>query len=613
MDTMLGNGAPQPPQPQHMRNGSSSNTQYPRHMSTGSLNIPNGQSGPINGGSARADGVARSPPTRQNTGHVPCKFFRQGTCQAGQACPFSHDLASTTDNVCKYFSKGNCKFGPKCANIHVLPDGRRINYNKNMPPMAPGLNIGGRINPDPYHGQGSALTTSFARAQGVPPSPYGQTYSPFAIQEDGFVPMIGRQQGIDIGIPTIEASYASHPGSNYGSPRDDIMDRFGGGLSPVAAKGLSVLDAPLPASFDSNGVSWIARHGKIASSVPTTFGIDSPPASSVGGGKPSDALRNLHSSAFGDDTRDRFHGIASSPPSEEYFGKRTMHSQRSTKPKMISASLPKGREEQDWGEAFNFEEDLLPESLNDLMTPAEKARRNSRAAYDESKPSRGFYDEIRSTSYTPSNDTPTKFGSPSNGSPSRWNAYFQSKPKEEEISRASVFGHVGSPLRNSLLHEGASPGSRTIARPNTSGDASSFIASPPRHTPLSMISQQLQRTRLSGTEPIGSGSSLLSSSSARTTTTPTSSSRSPFAADRQTSSSSIGGSGRFTTPIDEEQGDFVFNMEGMDDDERSQKKSSPWNIAGSDKNPSLAAIGGGRSIPTNKTNGSGIDGMFGGQ
>lgn len=482
-----------------------------------------------------------------------------------------------------------------------------------MPPMAPGLNIGGRINPDSYHGQGSALTTSFARAQGVPPSPYGQPYSPFAIQEDGFVPMIGRQQGIDIGIPTIEASYASHPGSNYGSPRDDIMDRFGGGLSPVAAKGLSVLDAPLPASFDSNGVSWIARHGKIASSVPTTFGIDSPPASSVGGGKPSDALRNLHSSAFGDDTRDRFHGIASSPPSEEYFGKRTMHSQRSTKPKMISASLPKGREEQDWGEAFNFEEDLLPESLNDLMTPAEKARRNSRAAYDESKPSRGFYDEIRSTSYTPSNDTPTKFGSPSNGSPSRWNAYFQSKPKEEEISRASVFGHVGSPLRNSLLHEGASPGSRAIARPNTSGDASSFIASPPRHTPLSMISQQLQRTRLSGTEPIGSGSSLLSSSSARTATTPTSSSRSPFAADRQTSSSSIGGSGRFTTPIDEEQGDFVFNMEGMDDDERSQKKSSPWNIGGSDKSPSLAAIGGGRTIPTNKTNGSGIDGMFGGQ
>jgi hypothetical protein len=40
-----------------------------------------------------------------DTSHVPCKFFRQGQCQAGKACPFSHDLSSTTDNVCKYFAK----------------------------------------------------------------------------------------------------------------------------------------------------------------------------------------------------------------------------------------------------------------------------------------------------------------------------------------------------------------------------------------------------------------------------------------------------------------------------------------------------------------------------
>jgi hypothetical protein len=47
-----------------------------------------------------------------DTSHVPCKFFRQGTCQAGKACPFSHDLASTTDNICKYFSK-------VCSNLHL--------------------------------------------------------------------------------------------------------------------------------------------------------------------------------------------------------------------------------------------------------------------------------------------------------------------------------------------------------------------------------------------------------------------------------------------------------------------------------------------------------------
>lgn len=42
---------------------------------------------------------------QEDTSHVPCKFFRQGACQAGKACPFSHDLASVTDNVCKYFAK----------------------------------------------------------------------------------------------------------------------------------------------------------------------------------------------------------------------------------------------------------------------------------------------------------------------------------------------------------------------------------------------------------------------------------------------------------------------------------------------------------------------------
>jgi hypothetical protein len=66
MDTMLSNGAQQPPQPPHMRNGSSSNNQFPRHMSTGSLSIGNGQSGPMVGGAARIDGLARSPPNRQS-------------------------------------------------------------------------------------------------------------------------------------------------------------------------------------------------------------------------------------------------------------------------------------------------------------------------------------------------------------------------------------------------------------------------------------------------------------------------------------------------------------------------------------------------------------------
>ena len=43
---------------------------------------------------------------KADTSHVPCKFFRQGACQAGKACPFSHDLdATTVTTPCKYFAK----------------------------------------------------------------------------------------------------------------------------------------------------------------------------------------------------------------------------------------------------------------------------------------------------------------------------------------------------------------------------------------------------------------------------------------------------------------------------------------------------------------------------
>lgn len=66
----------------------------------------------------------------KNLSHVPCKFFKQGICQAGKSCPFSHNLDGSlaADKLpCKYFQKGNCKFGLKCALAHFLPDGTRVN------------------------------------------------------------------------------------------------------------------------------------------------------------------------------------------------------------------------------------------------------------------------------------------------------------------------------------------------------------------------------------------------------------------------------------------------------------------------------------------------------
>jgi hypothetical protein len=57
--------------------------------------------------------------------HVPCKFYKVGSCTAGSSCPFSHTGVTgpgAQKDVCAWFVKGNnCKFGHKCALAHVLP------------------------------------------------------------------------------------------------------------------------------------------------------------------------------------------------------------------------------------------------------------------------------------------------------------------------------------------------------------------------------------------------------------------------------------------------------------------------------------------------------------
>ncbi|KAI0083402.1 hypothetical protein BDY19DRAFT_1097653 [Irpex rosettiformis] len=61
--------------------------------------------------------------TAKDLSHVPCKFFKVGSCTAGSSCPFSHTILEPGQQkeVCAWFVKGNCKFGHKCALAHILP------------------------------------------------------------------------------------------------------------------------------------------------------------------------------------------------------------------------------------------------------------------------------------------------------------------------------------------------------------------------------------------------------------------------------------------------------------------------------------------------------------
>jgi len=336
--------------------------------------------------------------------------------------------------------------------------------------------------------------------------------------------------------------------SQYGSPRDEDASRFGFGLLPMAAKGLSVLDAPLPASFDSNGVSHAARHpaGPFPSSVPSQFGIESPSPSLTPqrDGRTSEALKLLHHSAFGGNDRLSATVTPSSPPShtpDEYFGRRPMHSSRFAKPKMLSSSAPRSNIDRDWEPDFSFlEEDYVPDNLRDLLTPAEKARRGSRAAEDAAA-------SPALTSLNPGGDVSgLKFGSPLASSPGRWGPSSFHRPIEDAEARrhaaaasAGAFGHVGSPLRNSSL---SSSMSQLHAARSTGTETGSMGA----------LSQHLQRTRIDGTggesPRLHPHSHLARPSNGR-------------ANERNVSSSSITSSARYTTPIGEEDGEFVFAMD----------------------------------------------------
>ncbi|KAL2351345.1 hypothetical protein BJ546DRAFT_853964 [Cryomyces antarcticus] len=547
----------------------------------------------------------RSPPGGKNTSHVPCKFFRHGACQAGKACPFSHSTEPVTEIApCKYFTRGNCKFGAKCALVHILPDGRRMN----RPAMSMGgghLNLGGRVHP---HQLDQPPTSSLLTMQANMAPPQLTPAYAYSVQEEYLAgppppkPIPPPNPQYDT-IPTIDTNFSSYHNYSYGSPPNDSRQP----TSPIQ-NGLSVLDAPLPASFDSQGISHIARYGAIAASVPSRFGVESPPSSLPNKSTlNSNTFRNLQDSAFDDENRANkaLSGLRSSPPvaSEESFARHTMHSERFARPKIVSASLgaqpPLGVAD-DWDDGygeFGFEEDLVPTALHDLLTPQEKMRRFSRSAGDD-EAGHGGTNGINARASLSGLSTPqdSKVGSPHSSSPSRFGALFARTHARTDEHSASPFGHVGSPLRNSSFHLSASPSQRPISRPS-SVDASPFVASPPRQSSMSMISQQLQRTRLG--ERVASSEASSSSSNLRPGAARNASNGSVSSAPgsgingrmenvpRVISSSSVG-----RDKIDEEQG--LFSME-----EEEEEKTTRLNKADPAVNGAAGAAAGPRRFSGN--------------
>lgn len=403
------------------------------------------------------------------------------------------------------------------------------------------LNLGGRVNPQAYVNQDSALTNSVLSQQRM--NGHDPRYVSQLPSQEEFAALHPQKQPPYDTIPSIDTGMASDAGSKYGSPVDEL--RYP--MSPNHNQYLSALDAQLPASFDSQGISHAARYGPVAASMPSRFGVElSPPA------QRANLPRNIRESLYANDTKKPSSNfIGSSPPGtvEDGIGSRVLHSQRPVKSRMLSASVPRPNALDDLEESnFPMEEDYLPMNLHDdVLTPQEKLRRLSRTDNELSTSHRDMSALGMSSSFS-------KVNSPLGSSPSRFGALFakQRQQKKEEEAHGSLT-NLGSPLRESSLHVGGSP-------------SLGPIGSPPRTSSASMISQQF-------------GGLSLHPSSARHTPSVGASSR----LDRTVSSPVS------TSKIEEEEeqeqgeGDLVFSME----EEDSHKRNSDEETTPTDKTSCL--------------------------
>ena len=512
---------------------------------------------------------------RSDTQHVPCKFFLQGACQAGRTCPFSHEMESTIRPApCKYFAKGGCKFGRKCALLHITPDGTVINRAPPFPPAPPfpaAQQQPGAFPPGPTPGLLSM------QAQGLDQRPNGDIPPDF----DNY--QYGHRNGFD--VPQIDMTYTS-ASPQYGSPPQD--QRFG--RSPP--QGLSVLDAPLPNSFDSNGISMAARYGPIAASLPPRWGVESPPSSLPRATQiNSAALQDLHKSAFGDRGMD---GVlaGSSPPSGPdeplTFPKRSLHSERLRAPRyqMISASLGtklptqsfEYSDEED-GDTDSREEELIPASLRDDLIPEGKMRRESRSRAEEENTPALFLAAQRRTISGHVTPQESKVGSPQSSSPSRYTGVWGRTPSVREGEA------LGSPLRNSSFNYFSSTN-------RTTGDLSPTVSSPPRQASMSMLTQELQRTKLDN--KLDAVRSHAAASSVGMTRTLSNGSNGRTSLDRTLSSASRG-----RDKIEEEQ--ELFDMDEIGDHSKTAPRpiaNRSWSNRSGDlgaSSPTFGAIGSNRT------------------
>lgn len=301
---------------------------------------------------------------------MPCKFFKQGACQAGKSCPFSHVLGDTNEQApCKYFQKGNCKFGAKCALAHILPDGRRVATAQNS------QQNGHRKRRDAPLDMGYAQAHNYPMAQPSSQSTAVLTHGLYPAPGASSKSSVSNHSPVTSSITTtaigVERSMSSSNSRLSGSAFMSIMGSSADAHQHAGSNNGSAFSSTLvPSSPQSRSLysifgspPYAGRGAPVSASVSAIQGdriFSSPPTA-----------RSLSGSIWND------------PPT-------SLHNRISTTSKSYLEGSAIADDEDDEDEdnglaGFNDNDDddyegMVPSALTDLLTPRERQRRDSRHA-----------------------------------------------------------------------------------------------------------------------------------------------------------------------------------------------------------------------------------------
>ncbi|KAJ3971584.1 hypothetical protein EV361DRAFT_910526 [Lentinula raphanica] len=310
--------------------------------------------------------------------HVPCKFFKVGSCTAGSSCPFSHSGVTgpgAQKDVCAWFVKGNnCKFGHKCALAHVLP-GQSMSMdrkNKKLAQQQAQAGKEGREGKEGKEGKGRKRDTQQARPPTMSLKSLKASISPSApapaLNDTDFTSFSALEPD------KLPAASAANGKPQQQQSKSDAQDTTS---SSPPKRDFGPIGSP-PKNNETASASPETPTNKVLSSSPYKHSMLRSSSSATRTG-----LSMNRSTSTGNSTGLTL-GAGIPGAKNPSWGSMGNGSDIGTLPSLPSALVTPGRGAASFSEVI-IEDDLddlddfLPSSLTDLLTPEERKRRLSRS------------------------------------------------------------------------------------------------------------------------------------------------------------------------------------------------------------------------------------------